>query len=225
MKFHFFAILLIAIPSLGHGQKTSTKYYNDLSDVISPEVPKEQAKYSKTVIYNEDGTNTFEEFDLKNNVLLSRKTYLKREPYGVWVLKKYPRTIELDYNFKLSYISKKEQICSDTVLRQQIGNYLKDNKKMGYKAPKLENGNSIGEEIMETFVYPEKLSAFGISGKTYVQFEINESGEVQHVMIRKRNMIRLDKEAVRVLRNMKFSSPPMLNGEPITICLTVPIGY
>ena len=131
----------------------------------------------------------------------------------------------MDYNFKLIYINKKEELCADSKFKKQIGNYLEDNESLGYNAPKIEYNSNLFQEITKKFVYPENLSEFGISGKTYIQFEINESGEVQNIFIRKKNRIELDKEAVRVLRNIRFSEPAMINGKPINICLTLPIGF
>ena len=223
MKISTLVMIAMAITSLAMGQ-TTTKYYNDISSMISPQVPKEQAKYSRTTTENEDGTKTFEEYDLEKDRLISSKTYLRREPYGIWTVKKNYRAVELDYSFNLKYITLVEQLCADTLQSALVGNYMEDNVKVGYEAPTLINGRSLSEEIQKKFVYPQSLTGFGVSGKTYVQFEINESGEVQNVLIRKKNMIQLDKEAVRVLREMKFL-PPKLEGQPIQICVTLPIGY
>lgn len=217
-------IIVLIIPKLLVGQ-TTTKYFKDIESILSPEVPKEQAKYSKSVTNNVDGTKTFEVFDISNNELISSKTYLTLEPYGIWKVKKTSNLVELDYNFKLIYINKKEELCADTIFKKQIGNYLEDNESLDYKAPKMENNSNLFQEITKKFVYPENLSEFAISGKTYIQFEINESGEVQNILIRKKNRIELDKEAVRVLRNIRFSEPAMINGKPINICLTLPVGF
>jgi TonB family protein len=218
-------ILVLIIPKLLVGQ-TTTKYYNDLESILSPEVPKEQAKYSKSVTNNNDGTKTFEVFDITKNELISSKTYLSREPFGIWKLKNTSNLVELDYNFKLLYINKKEELCADSTFKKQIGNYLEDNESLDYKAPKMENNSNLFQEITEKFVYPENLSKLSISGKSYIQFEINESGAVSNIYVRGRNnLIDLDKEAVRVVRNIRFSEPAMLNGKPIKICLTLPVGF
>jgi TonB family protein len=218
-------IFILIFPKLLVGQTTTT-YYKDLESILSPEVPKEQAKYSRSVTNNNDGTKTFEVFDIIKNERISSKTYLYGEPYGIWKLKNASNLVELDYNFKLLYINKKEELCADSTFKKQIGNYLKDNESQGYKAPKMENNGNLFQEITDKFIYPENLSEFSISGKTYVQFEINESGEVQNIYIRgKNNLIELDKEAVRVVRNIRFAEPAMFNGKPINICLTLPFGF
>ena len=56
-------------------------------------------------------------------------------------------------------------------------------------------------------------------------FIVTKDGQIENIVVNKGVDITLDKEAVRILRALKFSTPPLLNGRPVNICVKFPISF
>lgn len=82
----------------------------------------------------------------------------------------------------------------------------------------------IQEHIRENFQYPDAALEMKISGRVFVQFEINSKGEV--TSIRKRGPDRLlEKEASRIIAALPNMKPAMQRGRPARINYSVPINF
>ena len=82
----------------------------------------------------------------------------------------------------------------------------------------------IQEHIKNNFNYPPTALEMKISGRVFVQFEVNAKGEVTG--IRKRGPDRLlEKEAVRIIEALPHMKPAMQRGSPARIGYSVPINF
>lgn len=221
MKKSTLTILVITITTICYGQKSETKYFNN--EWREKEVPENKAKFSQTITQNADGIETTEIRDIKNNEIVRSETFKGNEPYGIWKFR-YSKGIKtIDYNFPLVYSDEK---CNDS-LPIITSDYFKDNDSLGYKAPKISTGElTIYQFIAKNTYYPARARENAIQGTVYLQLTLTKEGTFENIIIKRGVHISLDKEAVRVLRELKFSSPPTVNGQAFTFkCLDIPLNY
>lgn len=84
---------------------------------------------------------------------------------------------------------------------------------------------TIHEFLSRHIVYPPVARENGIMGKVYLAFTLTDKGQIENIVITKSANIFLDKEAVRVIRLLKFTTPPITNGQAKSLCLTLPISF
>ncbi|SKB47765.1 TonB family C-terminal domain-containing protein [Salegentibacter salinarum] len=63
-----------------------------------------------------------------------------------------------------------------------------------------------------------------LPGQAYVQFVINETGEVKQVKVRTRNKY-LEKEAIRLFADLKIKQPASINSKNVSLKHTIPITF
>lgn len=221
MKKSILIILVLVITTICYGQTSETKYFNN--EWLGKEVPENKAKFSQTITQNADGTKTTEVKDLKKNEIVRSETFKGNEPYGIWKFRYSNGYKTIDYNFPLIYTDEK---CNDS-LPITTSDYFKDNDSLSYKAPKISTGElTIYQFIGKNTYYPTKAMENEIQGTVYLQLTLTKEGSFENIMVKRGVDISLDKEAVRVLRELKFSSPPTVNGQAFSFkCLVLPIKY
>lgn len=79
--------------------------------------------------------------------------------------------------------------------------------------------------IMENVKYPEKAKKNKISGKVFVQFIVDENGEVTNAKVIRAVSPELDEEALRVINSMEKWTPGKEKGKPVKVQFTVPIQF
>jgi periplasmic protein TonB len=79
--------------------------------------------------------------------------------------------------------------------------------------------------INQNVVYPEIAKENGIQGKVFVQFVVNQKGEVEQVKIARGIDPSLDKEAIRVIQSLPKWTPGSQRGKPVKVSYTVPINF
>jgi TonB family protein len=213
-------ILVFAFTSICFGQTSHTKYFKN--EWLEKEVPESQAKFSQTVIENTDGTTTTEVRSLKKNEIVRSETFKGKEPYGIWKFRYSNGFKMIDYNFPLIY---SEERCNDS-LPFSISDYFENNDSLDYTAPKISTGElTIYQYFGKNIFYPVFARENGIQGTVYLQLTLTATG-VENIVVKRGVHISLDKEAVRVLREVKFNSPPTINDQPyIFKCLVLPIKF
>ncbi len=87
-----------------------------------------------------------------------------------------------------------------------------------------------GDVALRTYIaqnvkYPEIAKENGLAGKVFVQFVINQKGEVQDVKIARGVDPALDKEAIRVVQGLPKWKPGSQRGKPVRVSYTVPINF
>ncbi|KPM31276.1 Ferric siderophore transport system, periplasmic binding protein TonB [Croceitalea dokdonensis DOKDO 023] len=84
--------------------------------------------------------------------------------------------------------------------------------------------SKIQEHIRANFNYPEAALEMQITGRVFVQFEINSKGQVTG--IKKRGPDRmLESEAERIISKLPTMKPAMQRGKPARIAYSVPINF
>jgi protein TonB len=89
------------------------------------------------------------------------------------------------------------------------------------KMPELLNGM---KDIQERINYPEMAKKANIQGRVYLQFIVNENGDVEDPVVLRGIGGGCDEEAIRVLRETKFS-PGMQRGRPVRVRYALPIIF
>ncbi len=79
--------------------------------------------------------------------------------------------------------------------------------------------------INQHVVYPEIAKENGIQGRVFVQFVVNQKGEVEQVKVVRGVDPALDKEAVRVISSLPKWKPGSQRGKPVKVSYTVPINF
>lgn len=205
-------MLTMALQTFCYAQETQVKYYNSKHQ----EVPENKARYVEVNKKNDDGSVTTRTTDLKRGEVIYDVTYKGVEPYGVWMNGKQ----ELDYNFPLVYSSEK---CPGDL--SDVKHTLTDIDSLDYIAPKIRGGIDVYTFLAQHSRYPRPALESGIQGSVSLMFSVKTSGDVANVVITKGVHVVLDKEAARVIRKLKFETPPMSGGKPIDICVTMPVKF
>lgn len=81
--------------------------------------------------------------------------------------------------------------------------------------------NFFGKNIQ----YSAQALMLGLEGKVYVRFVVEPDGSISHVEIAKGADPILDKEALRVVKNMPKWNPGIQNGEKVSVVLVLPINF
>lgn len=74
-------------------------------------------------------------------------------------------------------------------------------------------------------IYPPTAKEAGIQGKVYVQFVINEKGQIVDVQLARGVHPLLDKEALRVVKSMPRWEPGVQGGKKVAVNFHVPINF
>lgn len=92
--------------------------------------------------------------------------------------------------------------------------------------PKYPGGEeALRVDISKTVKYPEDAVKKGIEGKVYVTFVVNEQGKVVDSKIARGVDTSLDKEALRVVGELKTWTPGKQKGKPVKVSFTIPIKF
>ncbi|MBL0740584.1 energy transducer TonB [Chryseolinea lacunae] len=216
--FLFIAFLLVSF--VGVAQTTETKYYR--TRPFDTEVPENKANYSRTVT-NDNGTITTTIKNLKKGTIEDSETWKGDEPYGIWVGRTGRGPEELDFNFEVPY---KESTCSNVESLKGLTDFFADNIAVGYTAPVIDfEEKRLGAFVGRSLRYPAYARRHGIQGSVELAFVLTKEGKAQDIAVTKGVHLLLDKEAVRVIRKLKFSRPALLNGEPVEMCVKLPLKF
>jgi TonB family protein len=87
-----------------------------------------------------------------------------------------------------------------------------------------------GKEALAKFIsknikYPEDALKAGKSGTVYVNIRINEKGEIEEAKVKKSVFPSLDKEALRIVKEMPKWIPGKQDGKPVSCDVVLPIEF
>ncbi|MEN1785139.1 MAG: energy transducer TonB [Bacteroidota bacterium] len=80
------------------------------------------------------------------------------------------------------------------------------------------------EHIQKHFNYPKTALEMRISGKVFIQFEIDTKGQVSNIQKRGPDHL-LEKEAVRIIAALPTMKPGMQRGRPAKVRYSIPINF
>ncbi len=81
------------------------------------------------------------------------------------------------------------------------------------------------QHIMQELKYPAQARRMGIEGKVFVQFVVNEYGELTDFQTLKGIGAGCDAEAIRVLESAPAWSPGSTDGKPVKVRMVLPITF
>lgn len=86
---------------------------------------------------------------------------------------------------------------------------------------------ALSEYISSQIKYPKKAKKNNISGEVFVNFTVDETGNVKNVFVDKNNKVDpdLDKEALRIISGMPKWKPGMQRGKAVPVELSVPVEF
>jgi periplasmic protein TonB len=94
------------------------------------------------------------------------------------------------------------------------------------KMPAFPGGElALRKHIAESVKYPDIARDNGVQGRVFVQFVVNEKGEVTNAKVVRGVDPALDREALRVINNLPKWSPGEQRGKPVKVSFTVPINF
>lgn len=79
-------------------------------------------------------------------------------------------------------------------------------------------------ELQRQIKYPEMARRAGIEGRVFIQFIVNERGEVENPIVMRGIGGGADEEALRVVSEAKFT-PGMQRGRPVRVQYSLPIYF
>ena len=86
-------------------------------------------------------------------------------------------------------------------------------------------GKDFRKYLASEIVYPPRANKYYLQGKVYVQFLINEDGSISNALVVRTLDKDLDKEALRIIRNMPNWKPARKDGEPVQMGYTCPVVF
>ncbi|UZR96569.1 energy transducer TonB [Chondrinema litorale] len=93
------------------------------------------------------------------------------------------------------------------------------------KAQPIVGFDSLYSYFASAINYPDSLRPQQVYGKVVVEFVINKSGKAEQVKVLESLHPDLDKEAVRVVKQMPNWTPTKVYGEPIASKMSIPITF
>ena len=78
--------------------------------------------------------------------------------------------------------------------------------------------------LLENMIYPEDMKENGIEGRIFVQFVVTKTGSVKDVTIA-RGIDGLNREAIRLVKQMPNWSPGKNNGKEVNVKMVIPIRF
>ncbi len=221
-------ILLLLIQNPVFSQTTSTKYYKDI--YLRKEVSPSKASYSLTMTQLPDGKWMREVKDVKNGFVVKKETD-NGEQQGIWHHRRRNAYVDLNYDFSLSYSA---ATCSDSVDGVYISDFFTDSLGIDYVGAKIMNETNTAvvlsmEDVLmhhlaENTVYPQYAMENGLSGKVVLTFLVSANGIAEDIKVMRGVHPSLDKEAVRVVRLLKFV-PARCKGQAVDFCMSLPIVF
>ena len=102
----------------------------------------------------------------------------------------------------------------------------KENVGAGIIMPEFPGGEvGLSKYIEETLKYPKNAKKDSLSRKVFVQFVINQEGDVENVKAARGIDPLLDAEAIRVVKNMPKWKPAKQFGEPVKFTHTIAVEF
>ncbi len=87
------------------------------------------------------------------------------------------------------------------------------------------SSNAFRTYIHRNLKYPLIAKENGVSGRVFVQFDINKKGEVTRVAVVRGVDPSLDREAIRVVKSSPKWTPGKQRGKPVKVRFTFPIAF
>ena len=102
----------------------------------------------------------------------------------------------------------------------------KENVGAGITMPEFPGGDvGLSKYLAENVKFPENAKKDSLSRKVFVQFVINQDGDVENVKVARGVDKAFDKEAIRVVESMPKWEPAKQFGKPIKFTHTIVVEF
>lgn len=217
---HYLFLIFLSISGLkfSNAQTTKTRFFKDSE--LKKEVSPSKAVFKQTTTHDGDSTSIIL-VRLSDNAIVGKEIYKNEEPVGIWIYLKNNQTLTADYNFQLIYSNERCDSLSS------ILSLHKDIDSIEYQSPKIHKNVPLAPTMYKIFgaSFVQASIRNDISGNVLIRFIINENGDVSDIRVLKGTHIIFDKEAVRLVRLLSFSEPPILYNRPISSCYLLPFSF
>ena len=206
------------------GRNTETTYWNE---TLLEEVPKKEAVLKKTITKYSDKTVVTEIKSQETDKIIFREAFREKEPVGVWIKKINDSIVAINYDFNLVYSTSS---CLEDGLPQKLKLYTFDEPNFGYVAPRIATGETSLIDYLHKRIFAHYSALWTPDNelstqRVVVEFTITKDGNVSSVFVVESANELYDKEAMRLVREMEFSSPAYRNGETQQLCVRLPILF
>ncbi len=215
-----FLVLLLCYVN-AFSQEQQIKFYKNSN--CTKEVAETKASFSKRTWVTEDSCSMVEVKDIRTGEVVSRTGFKGEEPFGIWVVQTSRGLKEFNYDFELK--SSENTCTGDTAF--PVKNPMINDDSLSYIAPVMEgNYTDLMDFVRLNTQYPMVAIENGYSGKSYISFVLGADAKIRDVMIRRSSgHIVLDKEAARVVRELKFSKGAIYMGKKVGFCFNLPVAF
>ena len=138
------------------------------------------------------------------------------------------KTLYLHPDGTLTQVIKKDEPKKDEVIGdyKALANFSKDIFLVVEEMPEFPGGDlEMRKFIVMNVQYPEEAKEEKISGKVFVQFVVNEEGNVENVGIARSVDPFLDKAAMDAVKSMPQWKPGKQRGKNVKVGFVVPINF
>ena len=138
------------------------------------------------------------------------------------------KTLYLHPDGTLTQVIKKDEPKKDEVIGdyKALANFSKDIFLVVEEMPEFPGGDlEMRKFIAMNVQYPEEAKEEKISGKVFVQFVVNEEGNVENVGIARSVDPFLDKAAMDAVKSMPQWKPGKQRGKNVKVGFVVPINF
>lgn len=158
-----------------------------------------------------------------NNVIIEETTI--GEQYGTLI-----DTVQPNYSNEKSQSS--SYVIKETEIRiaddKDLDTHNKNNNV--YTAAEQAPSFPYGDEALLAFIaanihYPPIPAELNIEGRVVVKFVVTKTGDIGDVEILRGRDPDLDKEAIRVVKQLPRFNPGLINGKPVDCWFTIPIHF
>ncbi len=192
-------------------------------------VPQKSADFVELVKWGPDSLKHVEIRHITLDQIVLDAFLQKGEPVGIWYYHLANGGRILNYDFTLSYGS----AAPDSSLQSlfvpsslNISNYLENLPDKKYTAPVFATGDaSLAAFIQNNLVFPYYAMVDQQYGQVLVGFQIDEEGTVSDITVEKGVNVFLDKEAMRLIKRLRFKSGPLLDGKPVRVYFRLYISF
>ena len=219
VKLMFLVLLLCYVKAFS--QEQQIRFYKN--SYCTKEVAEAKASFSKRTWVTEESCSMVEVKDIRTGEVVSRTGFKGEEPFGIWVVQTSRGLKEFNYDFELK--SSENTCTGDTAF--PVKNPMINDDSLSYIAPVMEgNYTDLMDFVRLNTQYPMVAIENGYSGKSYISFVLGADAKIRDVMIRRSSgHIVLDKEAARVVRELKFSKGAIYMGKKVGFCFNLPVAF
>lgn len=202
-------------------------YFKSFFDRVKS--PQKGADFVETVTIGADSITHVEIRHITLDQIVLDAFLKKEEPVGMWYYHLANGGRLLNYDFNLVYGSAAPDSTEKAFFvpnLSEISNLLVDVPEKKYVAPVLATGDGDLSQFMQNnLVFPYYSMVNKQYGRVLIGLQIDEEGTVSRITVENGVNVYLDKEAMRIMKKIRFKSGAMLDGQPKRIYYRLYISF